>query len=86
MSSWTLCTAIAVSWSPKLNSNPEWCCAETIIIKPLFFTPDQLLFKGHLGVVHTVVKGENGRHESGYDKKEAFSSYLWGQCTRPLKL
>lgn len=86
MVSWALYTAITVLWSPKFNLNPEWGCPEIIIIKPLFFTPDELLFKGHLGVIHTVLRGKDERCESSYNKKDVFSGYVWRQCTRHLKL
>lgn len=86
MHSWALYTAITVLWSRKFNSNPEWGCPEIIIIKPLFFTPDELLFKGHSGAIHTVLRGKDERCESSYNKKDVFSGYVWRQCTRHLKL
>lgn len=86
MHSWALYTAITVLWSPKFNSNPEWGCPEIIIINPLFFTPDELLFKGHSGVIHTILRGKDERCGSSYNKKDVFSGYMWRQCTRHLKL
>lgn len=56
--------------------NSEGGCTEIITIKPLFFTPNQLLLTGHLGVIYTVFREKVKGVRVVIINKEVFAGYM----------